>query len=33
MMEVMRRYQSAQRIIDSEHERHRRAIEKLSRVS
>jgi flagellar basal-body rod protein FlgF len=33
MMEVMRRYQSAQRIIDSEHELNRRAIEKLSRVS
>ena len=33
MMEVMRRYQSAQKMIDSEHELHRRAIEKLSRVS
>jgi flagellar basal-body rod protein FlgF len=33
MMEVLRRYQSAQKIIDSEHELHRRAIEKLSRVS
>lgn len=33
MMEVMRRYQSAQKIIDSEHELQRRAIEKLSRVS
>jgi flagellar basal-body rod protein FlgF len=33
MMEVMRRYQSAQKMIDSEHELSRRAIEKLSRVS
>lgn len=33
MMEVMRRYQSAQRIVDAEHELTRRAIEKLSRVS
>jgi flagellar basal-body rod protein FlgF len=33
MMEVLRRYQSAQKIIDSEHELSRRAIEKLSRVS
>jgi hypothetical protein len=32
-MEVLRRYQSAQKMIDSEHELHRRAIEKLARVS
>jgi flagellar basal-body rod protein FlgF len=33
MMEILRRYQSAQKIIDSEHELERRAIEKLSRMS
>jgi flagellar basal-body rod protein FlgF len=33
MLEIMRRYQSAQKIIDSEQEICRRAIEKLSRVS
>lgn len=33
MMEILRRYQSAQRIIESEHELGRKAIEKLSRVS
>ena len=33
MMEILRRYQSAQKIIDSEHELERRAIEKLSRLS
>lgn len=32
MIEVMRRYQSAQRIIESEHELQRRAIDKLARV-
>ncbi|HEX2114010.1 MAG TPA: flagellar basal-body rod protein FlgF [Alphaproteobacteria bacterium] len=33
MMEILRRYQSAQKIIDSEHELERRAIEKLSRMT
>lgn len=33
MIELMRRYQSASRIIEQEHERARRAIEKLSRVA
>jgi flagellar basal-body rod protein FlgF len=33
MMDVMRRYQSAQKIIDTEHDLQRRAIEKLSRMS
>jgi flagellar basal-body rod protein FlgF len=33
MMEIMRRYQSAQKMIDSEHELQRRAIDKLARVS
>jgi flagellar basal-body rod protein FlgF len=33
MMEILRRYQSAQKMIDSEHELQRRAIDKLSRVS
>jgi flagellar basal-body rod protein FlgF len=33
MIEIMRRYQSAQKIIDSEHDLQRRAIERLSRVS
>jgi flagellar basal-body rod protein FlgF len=33
IMEIMRRYQSAQKIIDTEHELGRRAIEKLARLS
>jgi flagellar basal-body rod protein FlgF len=33
MMEILRRYQSAQKIIDSEHELERKAIEKLARIS
>lgn len=33
MMEILRRYQSAQKMIESEHELQRRAIDKLSRVS
>lgn len=32
MIEVMRRYQSAQRIIDTEHELSRRSLERLARV-
>jgi len=32
MIELTRRYQSASRMIDQEHERARRAIDKLSRV-
>jgi len=32
MIELMRRYQSAQRLLDQEHDRARRAIDKLSRV-
>lgn len=32
MMDVMRRYQSAQKILDTDHELERRAIEKLSRL-
>jgi len=33
MMEIMRRYQSAQKMLDTEHELQRRAIDKLARVS
>ncbi|MCA3246759.1 MAG: flagellar basal-body rod protein FlgF [Azospirillum sp.] len=33
MLDITRRYESAQRIIDSEHERARRAIERLARVA
>jgi flagellar basal-body rod protein FlgF len=33
MMEILRRYQSAQKMIDAEHELERKAIEKLARVS
>lgn len=33
MIELMRRYQSASRILEQEHERARRAIEKLARVA
>jgi flagellar basal-body rod protein FlgF len=33
MIEILRRYQSAQKILESEHERERKAIEKLARVS
>jgi flagellar basal-body rod protein FlgF len=33
MMEILRRYQSAQKMIDSEHELERKAIEKLARIS
>ncbi len=33
MMALLRRYQSAQRLVEQEHERARRAIDKLSRVS
>jgi flagellar basal-body rod protein FlgF len=33
MMEILRRYQAAQKMIESEHELQRRAIDKLSRVS
>jgi hypothetical protein len=32
MMEILRRYQSAQRLVEQEHDRARRAIDKLSRV-
>ncbi|MGQ0664512.1 MAG: flagellar basal-body rod protein FlgF [Pseudomonadota bacterium] len=33
MIEVTRRYQSAQRMVDTDHERERKAIEKLARVN
>lgn len=33
MIEIMRRYQSASRVLEQEHERARRAIDKLSRVA
>jgi flagellar basal-body rod protein FlgF len=33
MLDITRRYESAQRIIDSEHERARKAIERLARVA
>ena len=33
MMDILRRYQSAQKIIDSEHDLERKAIDKLSRLS
>jgi flagellar basal-body rod protein FlgF len=33
MMDILRRYQSAQKIIDSDHELERKAIDKLSRLS
>lgn len=33
MIEIMRRFQSASRIVEQEHERARRAIEKISRVA
>jgi flagellar basal-body rod protein FlgF len=33
MLDIVRRYESAQRILDSEHERARKAIERLARVA
>jgi hypothetical protein len=33
MMDILRRYQSAQKIIEQEHELERKAIDKLSRLS
>jgi flagellar basal-body rod protein FlgF len=33
MLEIVRRYESAQRILDSEHDRARRAVDRLGRVA
>jgi flagellar basal-body rod protein FlgF len=33
MLDIVRRYESAQKILDSEHDRARRAIDRLARVA